>query len=721
MVLHHVLSKSLTTFNMHKKSFSFLACLFFGLISVSLVLSQASQAQSPLNDALAVWHMDGTADASGNGNVLQMFGKPEIVDLTADEAAESRLRGGDGKAMKFAPGDYLSAGQGKNSMLNLTGRKMSVYVRLRVPTGNWDFPILAKHGGHERLAYNLYASRDRLGSEVGTTGNRRFLSATVPFTDLLSRGEGASVWHDVIFRVDGAKLELFVDGRCVDEDFMIGDLRQNDEPLLIGAESYGGNVKTGFNGLIDHIAIWNRTLTNEEIITLSGGQKKADLRERTDRDIPGESLQYWRPPNNYYVGDCLPFYHNGVFHFAYLLDKEHHQAKNGVGAHQWIQATSTDLKNWTHQPFILAVTEQWEGSICTGSVFYHDGLFYAFYATRAMPGIPTTDGRTFQGEYVAYATSTDGINFTKQEPNPLIILPADAGYSRAGRDPVVFQDERDGLFHMYITSNYRGNGCWAHLTSKDLKNWELQLPVLAGGGDPECPDWFQWGDTYYLIINWGNGFYRTSKSPTGPWEKPDAPDILMPGAPRVPKTAAYHNGRRIICGWTNENGFGGHAIFHELIRNEDGTLGEKFVPEMIPKTGEPMITLTNVSDQERTFANLPEHYRLQMVVTFDKNDIDSLGEWRMIYHRDASNRDAVRFVPSEKALYLGRTKLEQVNFTAGRISLDLIVKNRIVDLCIDNRRTVTGIVPNFPVRDLSINNRPQQYQVESLIISPLVD
>ena len=707
---------------MYKKTFSFLTCLFFGLISVPFALSQSSRAQSPMGDALAVWHMDGTADASGNNNTLQVFGKPETVELPANEAAESRLRGGDGKAMKLVPGDYLSAGQGANDSLNLIGRQMSVYIRLRVPTGNWNFPIFAKHGGHAQLAYNLYSSNTRLGCEVGTSGNQRMLGASVPFTDLLPRGEGASAWHDVIFRVDGAKLELFVDGRCVDEDFMLGDFRQNDEPLLIGAESTGGgNVKTGFNGLIDHVAVWNRALTNAEIITLSGGPEKADLRERTDRGIPGESLQYWRPPNNYFVGDTLPFYHNGVFHFAYLLDREHHQAKNGYGAHQWIQATSTDLKNWTHQPYMVAVTEQWEGSICTGSVFYHDGVFYAFYATRAVSGVPAPDGKTYTGEFVAYSTSTDGINFTKQDPNPLVILPAEEGYSRAGRDPVVFQDERDGLFHMYITSNFRGHGCWAHLTSKDLKNWELQMPVLAGGGDPECPDWFKWGDTYYLIINWRNGFYRVSDSPTGPWERPAGPDILMPGAPRVPKTAAYHDGRRIICGWTNEHGFGGHAVFHELIRNEDGTLGEKFVPEMIPATGEPIVNLTNLADPTRTFANLPENYRLQMTLTFDKDNIDSLDAWQMVYYRDASNRDAVRLVPSEQSLYLGRTRIQEVDYTAGRIVLDLIVKNRVIDLCIDDKRTVTGVIPEFPVRELVINNRNQQYRIESLVIAPLID
>ena len=677
-------------------------------------------AQSPMQDAVAVWQMHDISDSSGHGNALQVVGKPKFVKLPENEAAESILRGGDGMAVQLSSGDYLTAGQGKNGMMNLTGQQMTICIRLRVPSGNWDFPIFAKHGGHENLAYNIYSFKDRIGCEVGTTKNKGMMTASVSFDDLLPKDGGAKAWHDVICRVSGAKLEMFVDGRCVDEEFMLGDLRQNNEPLLIGAESYGESVKSGFNGLIDHIAIWNRVLSNDEIITLSGGPEKADQRQRTDRGIPGESLQYWRPPNNYYVGDCLPFYQDGIFHFAYLLDKGHHSAKGGYGAHQWIQATSTDLKNWTHQPFLVDITDQWEGSICTGSVFCYDGVYYAFYATRAVADIPTPNGKTYAGEFVGYATSTDGIHFTKQEPNPLVVLSADEGYSRAGRDPVVFQDERDGLFHMYITSNYKGNGCWAHLTSTDLKNWKQELPILSGGGDPECPDWFKWGDTYYLIVNWGNGFYRTSASPTGPWEKPESPpDILMPGVPRVPKTAAYHDGRRIICGWTNEHGFGGHAVFHELIRYEDGTLGEKFVPEMIPKTGKPIINLKKLAEKEKTFANLPAEYRLQMTVTFDTKKLDSLKPWEIMYHQDASNKDSVRLVPSENALYLGKTKLEKVDFTSGTLSLDLIVKSCVVDLCIDQKRTVTGLIPEFPVRELRIVDNSGDYEITSFVVSPI--
>ncbi len=690
---------------------TFFAVLLFGV--------QAwGAAPTPFDDAVAVWHMDGPDDVGGK-NPLIVHGDVRFgVKLPESEAAASRERGGDGKVFRVSKGTYLSAGQGKNGALDLQGKTMSLAVRLQVPRGDWDFPIIAKHGGHEHLAYNLYAAKEWIGCEIGTTRNKGFITATVAFDDLLPHGKGRTAWHDVVCRVNGAKLEMFVDGRCVNEDFMLGELRQNDQPLLIGGESYGDeNIKTGFEGLIDHVAIWNRALSDDEILFLSGGRKNADLRERTDRGIPNESLQYWRPPNNYFVGDCLPFYDekSGVFHFAYLLDKGHHGAKNGLGAHQWAQATSTDLVHWTHQPMLLPITEQWEGSICTGSVFIHDGVYYAFYATRAVSDVPAPDGKKYQGEFVGCATSTDGIHFTKQQPNPLVVLPRDQGYSGAGRDPVVFRNERDGLFHMYVTSNVKGNGCWAHLTSNDLKKWDLQRPVFSGGGDPECPDWFQWGDKYYLIVNWGNGFYRVSDSPTGPWEKPCGADMLMPGIPRVPKTAAFKDGRRIICGWTDERGFGGHAVFHELLRNADGTLGEKFVPEMIPPTKEPVVSEKILSNENKTFSDLPPNYRLRAVLAFDPESRDSLPEWTLQYHSDAR----LRIVPAERAIYLGKRKLERVDFSPGFLSLDMIVSGYLVDLCINDSRTITESIQETDGREVSLHGESPEYRVESLEISPL--
>ncbi|MCL2347700.1 MAG: hypothetical protein FWC50_05495, partial [Planctomycetaceae bacterium] len=53
--------------------------------------------------------MNDASDSGGNENHLKVFGKPVFVDLSENEALESKLRGGDGRAVKFVSGDYLSA------------------------------------------------------------------------------------------------------------------------------------------------------------------------------------------------------------------------------------------------------------------------------------------------------------------------------------------------------------------------------------------------------------------------------------------------------------------------------------------------------------------------------------------------------------------------------------------------------------------------------------
>ena len=153
---------------------------------------------------------------------------------------------------------------------------------------------------------------------------------------------------------------------------------------------------------------------------------------------------YFKPAQKTrFAGDCMPFFHDGVFHLYYLLDEGHHSALGGLGGHQWAHASSSDLIRWTHHhPLAIAITDEWEGSICTGSTFFHGGTYYGFYATRWRD-------RT---QHLSLATSTDGIHFTKTQPNPLASPPP--GYNPYDyRDPFVFLNDQTGLFHMLVTAS----------------------------------------------------------------------------------------------------------------------------------------------------------------------------------------------------------------------------------------------------------------------------
>lgn len=690
------------------------------LLAAALVASPL-WAAFPTDDAVTLWHFDDLNDANradGANSALEIGGTDGKVQLNAPlseaEAAESKLRGGDGRVAKIQRGGFLNANQGANGELNVGKNRLSIYLRLRLNLSEdaHDCPIFSKRGA--KCAYNIFAFRDFFGVEVNTTQNRQTLSGRAPFAEMRDPANALTAWHDVVVRVNEGKLEFFVDGRCVDEDFVLGDLCLNDEPVLIGAQTHGGDagIDARFEGEIDTAAVWDRTLSDAEILQLSGGPERADSRNRVDRGN-GESPQYWTPPNGYFVGDTFPFSHDGVFHAGYLLDKRHHGSKNGFGAHQWMQITSRDLVHWEHQPFIVPIEYQQEGSICTGSVFFHDGKFYAFYGNRWSNGFSENVTEIPQEGLLSCSTSDDGIHFTKTL-KPL--FPTPEGYGHGTRDPVVFQDPQTKEFHLYATDSYQGRGCWLHAKSKDLKDWEILDPVYTDrSGQPECPDWFEWGGTYYVIAGHGNGFYRVSSSPLGPWEVPAGQNILMPGATKVPKTAAWKDGRRLITGWVGLDGWAGTLVFHELIRHENGSLGEKFVPEMIPATGKPVVAETDVKDAQKKWAELPGNARIQAELTFDPARRDALPECKFLLAKDLE----LAISPVQRAASIGGIRLERIDFTRGTVTLDVIFKDEILDVCVNGEKTATFRVPKEEARTVSFTNQFGSMALKTFTVSPL--
>ncbi|HPP11985.1 MAG TPA: hypothetical protein PKW42_04560, partial [bacterium] len=257
-----------------------------------------------------------------------------------------------------------------------------------------------------------------------------------------------------------------------------------------------------------------------------------------------------------------------------------------LGGHQWAQLSTTDLVHWQQHPLAVAITEDWEGSICTGSVFYHQGRYHAFYATR----------KTDRTQHLSHAVSPDGVHFEKARPNPFLSPPA--GFSPYHfRDPFVFESE-PGRFQMLVTAMLEkpyssGQGCLLRLSSCDLWSWQVEEPFFIPEEVivPECPDYFFWNGYYYLLCGLNlTTRYRFSRHPFGPWVKPgvDCPGSRLEA---VMKTAAFGPGRRLGVAWVgtragNKNDgqlqWGGQLLFRELVHNPDGTLGTRFVPEMLP-------------------------------------------------------------------------------------------------------------------------------------------
>lgn len=431
-------------------------------------------------------------------------------------------------------------------------------------------------------------------------------------------------------------------------------------------------------------------------------------------------MHLYKPEDPYFAGDCMPFYQDGVFHLFYLLDENHHQGMGGLGGHQWAHATTTDLVHWQQHPLALAIEQPWEASICTGSAFWHAGIYYAFYATR-MPDWT---------QHLCVATSQDGIHFEKYPGNPLMSPPA--GFGRFDfRDPFAFQDER-GDFHLLVTAKldpfslYDRGGCLLRLSSTDLLHWQVQEPFFIPGGGagyrcvPECSDTFRWNDWYYLVYSLGlQTRYRISRGPSGPWQKPVV-DLLDCPFNAVIKTSPIWDNRRIAVGFVGtRNGdrdvgavqWAGNIVFRELVQHADGTLGTRFVPEMSRSTGERVeprfealtsgasfeagqICLEAGQTQEAgALFPVPQNFRLRCRVqpqnTSARFGLGLRGAGRLESQYELS------FEPGLGQVQLADQKIEGVDLIRQPFEIEVAFQGDIVEVCIHQQRCIINRLPEL--------------------------
>lgn len=147
---------------------------------------------------------------------------------------------------------------------NVNGHALTLYLRVRIPDGSWNSALFSKRGNHDVVNFCLFSTDldgtpgPDIGFEVHTENGFTMTSFPVSRVD-------ATGWLDLVGRYDGARLQIFCNGRLMAERPCSGALTQNAEAILIGAETYDGTPKRFFTGEMEEAALWSRALTDEEL------------------------------------------------------------------------------------------------------------------------------------------------------------------------------------------------------------------------------------------------------------------------------------------------------------------------------------------------------------------------------------------------------------------------------------------------------------------------
>ena len=196
---------------------------------------------------------------------------------------------------------------------------------------------------------------------------------------------------------------------------------------------------------------------------------------------------------------------NGLLFYKgkYHLFFQHNPQANVWGNMSWGHAVSTDLYNWQELPVAIACTET--SGIFSGSVVVDHNNTSGFGTTENPPIVAIytehQNDESNQSQCLAYSVD-EGLTFTKYEGNPVldINLPN-------FRDPKVNWIDGQWIMTLALPHEFK----ITFYSSPNLKEWTHLSdfgPAAEVGGIWECPDLFQIGDKWVLIVSLNPGGFQ---------------------------------------------------------------------------------------------------------------------------------------------------------------------------------------------------------------------
>ncbi|MBT7102046.1 LamG domain-containing protein, partial [archaeon] len=226
------------------------------LVNVSSSEAGTSMIVSNLNNSLiSWWRMD---DLNGTGGVVDYVG---VYNGSVVNDASQTDAGKFGKGFDFdGVNDYVDMGGDLAAFEAIPEISVSAWVKNNVIELPTSFFYVSKAG--DSSVWKLVKSDDESWRFEVRNG-----SNTVAEASSASNINEDFDWHHIVGTYNGSEVQIYVNGVAADATpvALTGLLRDTEAPVRIGAN---GNEDNDVNGTIDEVMIWNRSLTDAEIMGL---------------------------------------------------------------------------------------------------------------------------------------------------------------------------------------------------------------------------------------------------------------------------------------------------------------------------------------------------------------------------------------------------------------------------------------------------------------------
>jgi hypothetical protein len=215
----------------------------------------------PTNGLVGYWPFNGNAnDESGNGN----NGANNGAALTSD-------RFGNNNTAFYFDGEISYIDILNNSSLNFTSNNkitISFWMYSTVPpTANLARVLISKQNG---------SGANQIGFNVSYEPQSTYLLVGNGVSNAYSYVDGnllgVGVWHNLVLVYDNGITKSYKNGILINEGFAPSIIGASTQSLKFGKPTWTALNASGFKGNIDDIGIWNRALTQEEIVGLFNAQ-----------------------------------------------------------------------------------------------------------------------------------------------------------------------------------------------------------------------------------------------------------------------------------------------------------------------------------------------------------------------------------------------------------------------------------------------------------------